>query len=358
MDSAVVSQGEGLSEAAQPTVSDQSRMLESSSGQSPLPSGPLLTDASDGEAPGTPVPVTGSAAGFVLPQENLDEFPDAETWTSLPPEASCPAVVASSVMTPPPASTSQPLSLHGGSTHTQLSDFEDSGGGDGGGRGMSTTSLEASATTRVHPLSLPLPPIVEPAEDMLDNTPASNPSLASPLPSVGDDSSRADTIADGSLSRRLDREDVGHNSVPSLAGPPSPGASSSPAKDDSFLGTGSLMGSFLSSSVAAELSAVSSEMDRARASRFPREEEEEEEILEVNQTIFRRGDCLSKNTQHGQKAQVELAETLHQTWKMVGGLGYHSQLGRLSLRMVGGGGGGGVVVWEYKINTLGWLTRF
>ena len=288
----MVSQGEGLSEAAQPTVSDQSHMLESSSGQSPLPSGPLLTDASDGEAPGTPVPVTGSAAGFVLPQENLDEFPDAETWTSLPPEASCTAAAASSVTTPPPASTSQPLSLHGSSTHTQLSDFEDSGGGggDGGGRGMSTTSLEASATTRVHPLSLPLPPIVEPAEDMLDNTPASNPSLASPLPSVGDDSSRADTIADGSLSRRLDREDVGRNSVPSLAGPPSPGASSSPAKDDSFLGAGALMGSFLGSSVAAELSAISNEMDRARASRFPREEEEEEEILEVNQTIFRRGD--------------------------------------------------------------------
>lgn len=284
----MVLQGEGLSEAAQPTKSDQSRMLGSAPGQSPLPPGPLLTDASDTEAPGVPAPVAGSAAGFVLPQENLDEFPDAETWTSLPPEASCPAAVASSVVTPPPASTSQPLSLHGGSTHAQLSDFEDSGGG-GGGRGLSTTSLEASATTRVHPLSLPLPPIVEPAEDMLDNTPASNPSLASPLPSGGDDSSRADTIADGSLSRRPDREDAGHNSVPSLAGPPSPGASSSPAKDDSFLGTGALMGSFLGSSVAAELSAISSEMDRARASRFPREEEEEE-ILEVNQMIFRRGD--------------------------------------------------------------------
>ena len=123
------------------------------------------------------------------------------------------------------------------------------------------------------------------------DTPASNPGLASPLPSGGDDSSRADTIADSSYVRMVGKEDAGLKGVPSLTGHDSPGAASSPARDNSFLGGGSLTGSFMGSSVAADFSAISSEMDRSRLPRF--QEQEDEEILEVSYTVWFEVKCTS-----------------------------------------------------------------
>ena len=241
---------------------------------------PAVSSAADGvQDPQVPVSTAGEAKDSataqetrttptpILSEENLDNFPDAETWTSLPPEEEevpSPAVSVS----PSPATFPSSSAVDGSSAPCTNPSGEETQ------TVAAAAEVTATSTPRVHPLSLPFPPVMEPSDDTMD----SPPSVASPL----DEAVTADSVGGASETDNSVVQGLHSSSVTNVVR--SDGAPS-PVKDSSLLGGGSgasLMGSFLGTSVANDLSALG-EAEMSRSARSPQltVERDVEEELEV-----------------------------------------------------------------------------
>ncbi|KAK7489950.1 hypothetical protein BaRGS_00018815 [Batillaria attramentaria] len=264
-------------------------------------------------------PAVVRAASLITSTPALADFPDAETWTNV-----------SAGESPALNTGPEPWSSFLGGSSSKITDQSDNKvpdqSDDKVSEGAAPTPAAVSSIGRERfshhgPLSLPMPPIVEPVEDTLDSAPSPGADYSSPVPSADENVVAAVGSSDAfaPVTSRIDDQSQEAN----LPGGMDEAdflsrtnhASSGVSGEGGDFITGAVSSSFMGSAVAKDLSALSSELDAARSplTRFPRlpaePEEEEEEEIEKRPALDARIKELMEPEEKSSKEETSKLET-------------------------------------------------